>query len=229
MSIRTQPKRPLKKIIPALLGLLGIAVCALTYMFWNESQFESKYRSFIEVEYQFETAAFKPGMESNPIRQQVSILLAQVIQGEMSAGERLDKSRQGIAHLNDIEAQIDGIKAVGDTVAPLRSDLQERARSVTSVRNRAKTLELVSLAARQAEIISDIRGLSYRTDYYTNEVFERVIDDQGVMTDAHKQYLNDLIPQLEEQFDRRTNLYTELADNAEIMKEIGDGLGYGAR
>jgi hypothetical protein len=208
-----------------------VLVCAVAFiaMAWKSSQFEQQYASFYEAEMRYEDAAIKPGAEENPIRQQVNILLAQVLQVEMSTTERLEKTRQGIAHLNDMETQIDAIKVEGDTVKPLIVQLEKAARSPGNIRNRATMLEIVSIAKRQNEIIADIRGLSYRTDYYTTEVFERIIDDQGEMTDEHTQYLNDLIPQLEEQFNKRSNLYQELGQNSEKLKDIARTLGTSAQ
>ena len=46
------------------------------------------------------------------------------------------------------------------------------------------------------------------------------------MSDEHKTYLNEMIPQLEEQFDKRANLYAELKENDDQMKGIARELGY---
>lgn len=229
MSARTGTSRGSRRITAIILIVVLLVAGVLSYTYWSGTRLSSQYEAFIAAELRFEDAAYKPGAEANPIRQQVNLLLAEVLQVEMTTTERLEKSRQGIAHLNDMETQIDGIKDEGDKVMPLRADLEKAASSPGNISKRSSILEVVTLAKRQAEIIADIRGLSYRTDYYTTEVFERVIDDQGLMTDEHKQYLNDIIPQLEEQFNKRTNLYAELTKNAARMKQIAGDLGVPAQ
>jgi hypothetical protein len=70
--------------------------------------------------------------------------------------------------------------------------------------------DVVTLAQSQAAIIADIRGLSYRANFHTAQIFSRIVDDQGSLTDAHIAELNNLIPKVEDQFDQRSNLYSEL-------------------
>lgn len=222
-TVRTR-RRPLGLFV--VFALL-CAVCALGVLSWGTMRFEKKYTHYMEEEALYVAAAIKPGHEANPIRVQVNQLLSEVVQVQMAPEERLEKARQGIAHLNDMENQIDAIKDHADIVQPLLQALDSAANGVLVPGRRAKAKELVAIGKRQIEIISDIRGLSYRADYYTDEVFERIIDDQGEMTDAHTQHLNDLIPQLEEQFDRRTNLYRELQTNSERMQMLAQELGYG--
>jgi hypothetical protein len=215
--------------------LSGIVLVALIvgglyafFAWYSSNQFKGAYQQYERAQESYVTAAYKPAADSNPVRQSVNVLLAQVLQVEMTPAVRLEKAKQGIAHLNDMEGQIDAIKTEADTVMPLLNALDNAASSVGNVTQRQQTQELVKLGHRQVEIIADIRGLSYRADYYTDEVFERIIDDQGAMTDAHKQYLNELIPQLEEQFNKRTNLYAELKKNDDAMKKIAEELGYSA-
>ncbi len=220
-----KPKSTLRTIARITLAAVFVLGALGVYALWSEEQFEKEYAVFMPAQQSFAVAAFKPGAEANPIRQQVDMLLAQVLQVDMSTSERLEKARQGIAHLNDIEAQIDEIKTQGDAVESHRNNLDKRAHSFGIFRHRSEMRELVSIAKKQAEVIADIRGLSYRADYYTNEVFERIIDDGGEVTDAHKQYLNDLIPQLEEQFNKRSNLYKELEKNTETMTLLAKDMG----
>ncbi len=223
------PRRTPKRLVRILLiGFLVMVIVFTVYAVWawlSASQFGRTYEAYVEAQEEYIEVANKPAAEANPVRRQVYTLLAEVLQVEMSNEERIAKAKQGIAHLNDMESQIDAIKTEADKVIPLLNELEQSSNRVVAVQSGASMKELVSLGKRQVEIISDIRGLSYRADYYTSEVFERVIDDQGSMTDDHKSYLNDIIPQLEEQFDKRTNLYTELKENDDRMKRLADGLG----
>lgn len=209
-----------------------IAVIAfIAYAAWawrGATTFATQYEKFAEAQKDYILAANKPAAESNPVRREVYMLLAQVLQVDMSNDERAAMARQGIAHLDDMEGQIDAIKVEADTVLPMLSALDGASSGIGNLNGGSSMKDLVQIGRRQTDIISDIRGLSYRADYYTSEVFERIIDDGGAMTDEHKTYLNDLIPQLEEQFDKRSNLYRELKENDDSMKEIARELGYGA-
>ena len=207
-------------------GILALCVViAIVSAVYSKGSFERTYAQYFAAETAYEDAAFKPGAEENPVRQQVNYLLGQVLQAEMTPQERIAVAEQGIMHLNDIEEQIDDIKTKGDAVAPLLEDLDASARSFGNLSRKSDLTALVNLGKRQAEIISDIRGLSYRADYYSTEIFERIIDDQGVVTDDHKRFLNDQIPQLEEQYDKRTNLYMELKQNSEAMSRSAAAAG----
>ncbi len=212
-----------------VIALFVALIAFVAYALWawlGAGKFGSQYERYAEAQREYITAANKPAAEGNPVRRQVYQLLAEVLQVEMSNEERIAKAKQGIAHLNDIESQIDAIKVEADKVVPLLQGLEDASSGIGNLNGGASIKDLVRIGKRQVEIISDIRGLSYRADYYTSEVFERIIDDQGAMTDAHKIYLNDNIPLLEEQFDKRANLYAELKKNDDEMKGISAELGY---
>ncbi len=223
---RSHTRSPKKRTTMIVSAVILLCVAGFAYINFSASRFEKSFGAYDAAERAYEESAFKPGAEENPVRQQVNQLLAQVLQVEMSQGERIEMARQGIAHLDDIEDQIDDVKEKGDVVAPLLASVEKGARSPGNAAKRSDLLEIVKLGKRQAEIIADIRGLSYRADYYTTEIFERVIDDQGLITDDHKTYLNGQIPQLEEQFNKRSNLYRELADNRSKLNELATKLGY---
>jgi prefoldin subunit 5 len=223
-STKTSSRRRTTTVIVLL--IVTVVFGAGTYSYLVGHRLETQYVAFMAAEQNFETTAYKPSVGSNPVRQEVAYLLAQVLQAKMTPEQRLKLSREGIAHLNELESQIDAIQTEGEKVTPLLDSLEKTARSAANVRKRTQMKEVISLARKNAQVIADIRGLSYRADYYTDEVFERIIDEHGELTDAHKTYLNDLIPQLESQFDRRTNLYTELTQNSGKMKQITQNLGY---
>lgn len=208
-----------------ILVVFVVVIAIGVFVYMSGTGLSKSYAQFETAQSGYEEAAYKPGAEENPVRQEVNMLLSQVLQVEMTQQERIDKARQGITRLNDMEEQIDEIKAKGDVAAPLLDSFEKKANSPAALSHRADLTKLIALSKRQAEIISDIRGLSYRADYHTTEVFERIIDDAGEMTDAHKTYLNDQIPQLEEQFNKRTNLYTELENNRGQMNALATKIG----
>lgn len=205
-----KPRRRIQRLAIGIVTLAVIIATGVLIVARSQSQFADTYVVYTAATSRYVTAAFKPAVESNPIRTEVNSLLARVLQETMTPVERFDMARRGIAHLNDIEGQIDEIKNEGDLIEPLLTKLETSAKHPGNVRDRGQMLEIVSLGRERARVISDIRGLSYRANFYAGEVFERIIDDQGELTDDHVRHLNDLIPQLEEQFDARSALYEEL-------------------
>ena len=227
MTLRSRMFQKKNRTTTLIVGvILFVAIGLALDAFLASRRFRNQYQAYSAAETEYETAAYKPAVGSNPIRQEVSYILVQVLQVPMSDATRLGFAKQGIAHLNDMEGEIDAIKVESDNVGPLIDTLEITAGNIGNIRNRAKMRELVALARKNVSTISDIRGLSYRTDFYTDEVFERIIDDQGKMTPEHVTYLNDLIPQLEAQFNQRTNLYTRLGEDSKKLKQLAVELGY---
>jgi hypothetical protein len=221
MSARTTAKRiSIGIVIAAIVVAIGVLMVVRA-----GSRFADTYSVYSAATDRYITAAFKPAVESNPIRAEVNTLLARVLQERLTPVERFDLANRGIAHLNDIEGQIDDIKDEGDLVAPLIDELERSAKHPGNIRYRSDMLAIVQLGRDRAKLIADVRGLSYRANFYAGEVFERIIDDQGNLTPEHVRHLNDLIPQLEEQFDARAALYDELERNAKKEAQIARSLG----
>lgn len=209
--------------------LTGVCLVAIAlFAVRTHSAFNDDFTAYASLKRAYVTAAYKPAAQENPVRQEVNKLLSFVLEKPMSDAERLELSRRALLHMEDIERQIDGIKVEADRIEPLIERLEKSSASMTSLADRETMQKIASLARAEAEIIADIRGLSYRADYYTTEIFERIIDDGGALTNEHVRYLNDLIPQLEEQFDRRARLYRELEDMETEMNRVASVLGLAA-
>lgn len=183
--------------------LLFTALFFLSYRFYFASQFTKSYNTYATLSDIHVNAAFLPATNENPLRQELNRMLADVLAAELPQKDRLERAERGLVLLNALERQIDAIGDSGEAVAKALGEMEERASG-------SERQEIVQLALERLRVIGDIRGLSYRASYHTAEIFNRVIQDGGTLTPEHVSELNNQIPVVEEQFDRRTTLYDEL-------------------
>lgn len=192
-----------KNVLTILYCILFVVFCFLVYKFYFAHQFKKTYETYATLSDEHVTAAFLPATNDNQIRQELNRMLADVLATELSTKDRFMRAERGLLLLGELEKQIDAIGDRGEAVSQALEELE--ARATGSDRN-----DIVELALERQRIIGDIRGLSYRASYHTAEIFNRVIADGGALTSAHVSELNSQIPLVEEQFDRRAGLYTEL-------------------
>ncbi|MFZ2886277.1 MAG: hypothetical protein WA021_00480 [Minisyncoccia bacterium] len=184
-------------------------------------------RSFVRAAENYATladahaeAAYVPGSIDNPLRRELNGVLSAVLVGNLSAEERLANAARGLALLKDAEAQIDAIGEAGDKVQFAMQYMEET--STFTLFHRTAARDLLATAREEFDAIADIRALSYRANFHTMEILNRVILDQGEVTEAFAAELNRQLPQVEEQFNRRSNLYITLesiTDRREAAEE----------
>jgi hypothetical protein len=171
--------------------------------------FALAYEDYRAVADEHEYAAYVPGLAQNITRQELDRILSHVLTEQIGDAERLEYSKSGIKLIKELEEQIDNIGTTGLLTVSLIDKLEDSA-SETDKRKRAQAEEIIEMAKERTEIISDIRGLSYRANHHTEEIFARIISDDGKLTDSHIVYLNNQILEAQEQFDKKTDLYNEL-------------------
>ena len=154
-------------------------------------------------------ATFLPGADGNPVRNELNRMLGESLSDILSETERLERARRGLVLLDELERQIDAIGETKSSLDARLTALDEELAYIPSLLSgdRRRLREHVE---RLYVIADDIRGLSYRANYHTSQIFDRIITDGGVLTVEHITFLNGQIPQIETQFDERTNLYAEL-------------------
>ncbi len=185
-------------------GIVALLLaCFFAYRFYFAWQFAQGYDTYATLSDIHVNAAFLPATNDNPLRQELNRMLADVLATQLLDKDRLVRAERGLLLLNELEKQIDAIGDSGEAVSKALGEMESRA----SGRERQ---EIVELALERVRVIGDIRGLSYRASYHTAEIFNRVIQDGGTLTSEHVIELNNQIPLVEEQFDRRTELYNEL-------------------
>lgn len=194
------------KFIVAL-GVLCAALFAGGLLYVTRLQ-QAGYETYVSLAQAHREAALLPGAPNNPIRQELNRELLLVLSPSLSASERLQHAQDGMRLLALAEQQIDEIGEAGAKVDTLVAKMQ--VESLTGFAQGGMTWEMITLAKRRSAIIADIRGLSYRANFEAKKILDRVIVDDGQLTATHVTALNEAIPEMEEQFDRRSNLYAEL-------------------
>lgn len=210
----------------SLFIILVIVIVCLAYAWYaSDRALRADARRYADAYKTLSDAAFLPGAAGNPVRAAANRALAEVLTGTLSPAERVERSADGQLLLKEIEKEIDAIpdaRAVADSA---RERLARRVYSLGGIRHGSSLREMGDIATEQARLVEDIRGLSYGANYHTDKIFARVLADDGVLADSFVASLNDEIPQVEEQFNRRSNLYAELQQVDYRMETLLVGLG----
>ena len=171
----------------------------------------SHYRALSLLE---EDTANLPAASNNPVRQDLNTVLSQTLVKKMTNAERLSLAEHGLELLHDSQVQID---AIGDTANSADAELARIEKGSELGNNaglKSRTARIIELAKKRSSIIADIRGLSYRTDFDIGEIFKHIIAAKGALPDSYMSELNNSIPAVEEQFNKRSNLYIDMQDTS---------------
>jgi hypothetical protein len=207
------------------LGILLIVCAGLGVLgYRSESQLATDVSVYAASQRVFSEAAFLPGSSSNPDRDSANRALAAVLSGQGTPAERLAQAQDGLVFLKVLEGEIDAIATARDTAEGARSQLANDRFSLTALPWEKRLVELNALAIKQASIIADIRGLSYSANYHSSEIFKQIVEDKGELKPSFIAKLNSEIPEVEQDFNRRSNLYLDLQQVDSDMRRVLSGL-----
>ena len=196
-------------IVPFL--FVAVVVAALAYVCIRSSAELSKgYADYRLSGKSYSDAAFLVGSNRNPLRVELNGVLADVLGRPMSRDERLALVRRGRTLLEQSGKQIDAIGDAGDVSSTTALKLDSVSKDLTNLYMRPEASRVIALSRERGAMIADIRGMSYKTNYYVSRIFDRIEQDGGELTQEHIKELNSRLPELEAEFDRRSNLYTDL-------------------
>lgn len=197
-----------------LFGFLALALVAVALIYVllpsRSSEFALAYAAYREVASAHDTVAYYPSVVDNEVRQNLNRSLALALADTVSAQERITEAQKGLGYLAEAEAQIDAMGELAPRVEATILALEESESALDTLQTHQAIDDVVALARRRLEIIADIRGLSYKANFYTEGILKQVIADEGALTPEYVLFLNSEIPQVEAQFDERSNLYREL-------------------
>lgn len=218
-----------KKIIKKnkYLYIVPIAILAIIFLLFSldgkksntANSFADIYNEYAELSMRHEAAAYDPGTDSNEVRQELDRMLAIALTGDITPSDRLELSKDAVKLIDQMEEQIDLIGDKGVLVEQAIKNLEESNLEIDNDTLKGEAEKIIEMAQDRFDIISDIRGLSYSANSRTGEIFKRIIKDKGRLTDDHIIYLNQQIPKVEKQFDKRSNLYMELRNVGREIKE----------
>lgn len=197
-----------KRVIVALIACACLGGIVAAFSMHSSSRFAKEYADYAVLANIQENAANIPGATNNPVREKLNDTLALALADNQPPASRIRYATDGLNILKQSEAQID---AIGD--ANSKADLliaQMQVDSLKDFSSGGAAHEIITLAKQRSSIAADIRNLSYRADFEIEKIFNRIIEDKGVLTSAHVAELNDDIPNVESQYNQRLKLYEEL-------------------
>ena len=205
----------MKKIttrIPRKTLIFGLVLIVLSLVYWaySRARFVIAYEEYAGLSASHSTYAFAPAVEANPVRNELNRLLSEILARPMSNAERLSLANQGLDMVRGMELQIDHIGSSGENSDAELNRAEWEGNRWGNMLVHSKVRELFLHAREESALIGDIRGLSYRANFHTEEILKRIVEDGGALTTAHVAELNRDLPQIEEQFNNRTNLYAKL-------------------
>lgn len=194
-----------------ILLIIGIALASLALYFFlgasgEKTQALEAYRA---KSFEYVQASYVPGVPGNPARERLNTILSSVLVRPLTPPERRALAEEGLRALKEVEAQIDAIGEAGERVQVAIAYLEEKTGGFTQS---DEEKELIAAAGEEFAIIADIRGLSYRANFHTAEIFNRIILDGGELTSTYSADLNRELPLVEEQFNARADLYEKLKE-----------------
>lgn len=209
-----------------LLAGLALLCLMLGFAWYSSAQaLAADARKYADAYKALSDAAFLPGAAANPVRSAANRALVEVLTGTLSSAERIERAQDGQSLLKDIELEIDAIPDARSLADSTRERLVARQYTLGGMWHAGRLRDIGGLAAQQGVLVEDIRGLSYGANYHTDKIFSRVIADNGLLDSAFVATLNAEIPQVEEQFNRRSNLYTDLQQVDYKMETLLESLG----
>lgn len=205
------------------LVVIAVFVCLGIFAYTtirSTSQFTDDYAEYAALAKLHQDAAFLLGAPNNPVRQKLNRILSDVLSAPINPAARLALAREGLVLTAETEKQLEAVSKAGEEVDASIAKMQ--VTMLNSLTSSQHVKEVIALAKRRSEIISDIRAYSYRADFELRRIFDRIIAEGGKLPDSYIVELNTAIPELEEQFNKRSSLYAELQRTGEEMQRKFD-------
>lgn len=208
-----------------VLSVCAIAAGVLLYMVHlSSAQFARDYELYSFLAKTQQNDAYIPGASDNPVRQQLNQILSDALTKKMSDADRLTLVKGGSTFLNESQKQIDQITVSSEAADAAIAKMQVDTLDAFSISQNAR--EIIALAKERSSMISDIRAYSYRADFDVQQIFNRIIQDNGKLTDAYVTELNSADPEMASQYDKRTNLYNDLQKLGDDLDKKSQSLGF---
>ena len=161
-------------------------------------------------------AVFLPGSGNNSARQDLNIILGKVLTKTMTDSERLSDSHLGIERIEEVQRQIEKIEETG---VLMDKDIDRFEKNIGALpkKEREYAKAMTSSTVLYREKTREIEKFLYKINNDGGEIFERIIIENGALSEKHIIALNEHIPEAETNFDTLSFLYMDLV---KIKKEI---------
>jgi hypothetical protein len=209
--------------IPALLVCVLFAIaCVLAFDIRHSTEaFEKNYREYAIAGATADAAAYAPGAGNNPARVELNNALIQILGNtKISTAERLSRAKRGLEVVQILDHEADAItERLQETEQTLVS-MEDSADLISNFFSKGLPGKIISLAHARREAINDVRAYTYRANSETRKILEHIVQENGTLSSAYVQELNNLIPQTEEAFNQRTNRYADLQRITSDMDQL---------
>ena len=161
-------------------------------------------------------AVLTPSSQKNTPRQKLNRNLQSLLTENIEDTERISVSEESLLYVEEIYDQIVDAKK---QVEILENSLRKLDSSLVSIHKNSSAKDIADGIIRHADIhytkTSQIIDLLFSMNSDSLEIMERIIKEDGKLTQDHIIYLNDTIPEAEQNFDTLSLLYRD------ITKETG--------
>jgi len=181
--------------------------------------FIDTYGDYAEVADQVESLVHLPGIENNNNRQELLDLLNAMLTQDMTATRRESLARLAYTNLDAIKKEIDAAQAAQAQLYIVLQDLDNASRVFRGIELRHQASDIVAMARKRAELTAHLTSVLSKTNDQTYAIITRILADNGELTQAHIQEINDATTKAEDRFDTLTELYKELIDLKQQIDE----------
>lgn len=211
--------------IPLAVVLASLAAFGGYYLLAQRSaaSFAAMYEEYASLAAEADNAAFLPGAQNNPVRQQLNTVLQELLFERTSRERRLELVGVGLELLEKSKEQLDLLTVRKDAADAQAARMQVSVLNAVNAASEAKML--VAYAKERSALISDIRAYSFKANFEMQQIFDRIREDEGQLTNAHIAQLNSQVPKVEREFDKRSTLYRALEEVGGRMDDTYAALG----
>ncbi len=209
-----------KLIITIIIALLfgGGGTFAWLYYGGFEGESESAivfievYGDYMEIVEHVEYFVNLPGSSGNVDRAELLALLNSILTDKLEPIRREELARLAFTNLDVLKKEIDSAQASQARLYKMLQDLDNTAKSFSSIDLRNRSLGLVDMARKRAELSSRITSVLSETNEHIYSIITRILADGGELTQKHMININASTLEAEDRFDTLNDLYKELAD-----------------
>lgn len=215
---------PLTKILENRLAIIVVLLmCVLGvighHVATANTAFNHAYLVYAAAADDADMAAYVPTATNNPVRQELNMILVQVLGNKMTDAERLAKVQRGLELLKASGQQVDGISPKLDAVEVALEGMEKSLSPADAIFQTGNPQKIIALAKHRAAATSDIRALSYRANFQMQKIFEHVVGASGALTNSYVAQLNNELPAEEEGFNQRQNRYRDLQTDFDQIQD----------
>ena len=213
-----------------VLPIVIIAVCTLvwfSYRYFEPINVDAIFSSLVRYEeavIDHEMAVVTPGAKSNTSRIELDAILVKILTEPMEEAVRINYSKMALEKIDILDKQIALVYEAGSVVEVRIDSLVLASKSVKGIEAKMKVGEIINLAIKQKGIIDEIDVLTKVITDSTRSIFDRIIEDGGMLTDEHMVSLNNQITEAETRFDKRTSLFSEMDKNKKAIENLSTQL-----